>query len=146
MIKTSIKGLNLIKKYEGLYLKKYICPAGKPTIGYGHVILPSENYSEITIKQAEELLKKDIAWAGKVINTVVYVPLTQNQFDALVSFVFNCGSGNFIRSTCLKLLNQKNYEKAAEELKKFIHVGTKVLKGLVNRREEETKLFLESNK
>lgn len=104
-MKTSKKGIELIKKHEGLRLEAYQCAANKWTIGYGHVILSGENLKIITKQQAEELLMKDLSIAEKCVNENVKVEISQNQFDALVSFVFNVGCGAFKSSTMLKALN-----------------------------------------
>lgn len=145
-MKISKKGLELIAEFEGFSPTIYEDIAGYPTIGFGHLI-KSENemrkYSKgITKEEALEILRKDVEIAETAVNTYVKVPLTQNQFDALVSFVYNVGSGNFFRSTILKELNRKNYKKAADELLRWNKAGGKVSKGLSNRREKERKLFL----
>lgn len=101
----SENGLNLIKKEEGFKQKPYVCPAGKLTIGYGHVILPNESFTEINEIQATQLLKNDVAIAEDCINNSVKVPITQDQFDALISFVFNVGRKAFLESTLLRNLN-----------------------------------------
>jgi lysozyme len=107
-MKTSEKGIDLLKVLEegkGFSSKSYICSAGKRTIGYGHVILLDDNIIEpITEDQAEDILEKDVSAAENAINKYVKVPLTQNQFDALVCFVFNVGRTNFKTSTLLKSL------------------------------------------
>lgn len=137
----SSNGLNLIKKFEGCVLKAYRCSANVLTIGYGHTKDVKEGMT-ITKAQAEKYLKQDVKWAVKAVNTYVKVPLNQNQFDALVSFTFNCGLGALRNSTLLKLLNQKKYSKAAEQFDLWVHANGKVVKGLVNRRKAEKKLFL----
>lgn len=101
-MKISSKGLELIKKYEGFSSGKYLCPAGKATIGYGHVIQSGETYTNLTEKEALELLDQDADIAENTVNNLVKAPLNQNQFDALVSLVYNWGSGHFLRSLGLK--------------------------------------------
>lgn len=137
-------GLDLIKKYESFSAKEYLCPAGYRTIGYGHVILPSEKFGILNLKEAEVLLKKDVLVATRWINKRVEVPIGQNQFDALCSFVFNVGVGNFTESTLLKRLNQCNYLEAAKEFDKWVFAKGKKLNGLVKRRQEEKELFLKA--
>lgn len=105
-MRISQNGLDLIKKSESFAPLPYICPAGKLTIGYGHCILPHESFTKITEKDAEEILRKDAAIAENCINKAVKVPLTQNQFDALVSFIFNVGCAAFLKSTLLRKLNE----------------------------------------
>jgi lysozyme len=140
-MKTSVKGLELIKKYEGFSPKKYLCPAGKSTIGYGHVIRPYETYTRITEKQGEDLLFQDVSIVESTVNNLVSVPLMQNQFDALVSLVYNWGSGNFLHSTLLQKINRKDYNGAIEEFSKINKVNGKIFEGLVNRRLAEANLF-----
>ena len=138
---TGVSDVSLIKEFEGLYLEAYLCPANKWTIGYGHTktVRPG---MKITERGAEELLRQDLAWCEDAVRENVKVPLTQNQFDALVSFVFNVGEGAFKKSTLLKKLNAGDYEGAANELLRWTRGGGKVLKGLVRRREAERQLFL----
>jgi lysozyme len=92
--------------------------------------------------KAEEYLSQDVAWAEEAVRTKVKVKLTQNQFDALVSFVFNVGATNFSTSTLLKRLNEGRYQEAANELLRWVRQKGIVLRGLQNRRREERALFL----
>ena len=149
-MKISSKGIHLIKKWETLALKSYKCSADKTTIGYGHVILPKEKKlpefkDPITEEFAEELLLKDIEFAENAVNEYVSVPLTQGQFDALVSLVFNWGTANFSLSKGLKKLNSKDYDGAAIEFfdkeKGVVKVQGNIIKGLVNRRAVENDLW-----
>lgn len=139
--KISQEGVDLIKSWEGCRLKAYRCPAGVWTIGYGHTHSAMDGL-RITYDRAEELLKQDLQRFEKAITTLVKVPLTQNHFDALVSFAYNVGIEAFRNSTLLKLLNQKNYLLAADQFDRWTKVGKKTLPGLVSRRAEEKKLFL----
>jgi GH24 family phage-related lysozyme (muramidase) len=137
-----INNISLIKKHEGLRLEAYLpTPNDVWTIGYGHTHTTKQGM-KITEKQAEALLRKDIAWAEKAVNNLVVVPLTQNQFDALVSFVFNVGEGAFSTSTLLRLLNSGDYNGAANQFLRWNKQKGRVLNGLTKRREEERKLFL----
>lgn len=130
----------IIKRRESFADVAYLCPAGKWTIGYGHT--GDVKRGDIcTPQKAQMLLEADAATAARFINEHVEVPLTQNQFDALVSLVFNIGTGNFLKSTMLSLLNMRLYDKAADEFKKWCHANGKVLAGLVARRAEEEALF-----
>jgi len=149
-MKISNKGINLIKKWEGFRKTAYKCPSNKNTIGYGHVILPNEKElfelkESITEEFAEELLYSDVKIAENAVNKYVSVPLTQGQFDALVSLVYNWGVSNFSLSNSLKTLNLKNYDEAAFGFfdKEFGVVKSKgkILKGLVLRRQEELDLW-----
>lgn len=114
------KGLALIKEFESFVSFPYTCPAGKLTIGYGHVVLQDEEFTKITPEEGEKLLINDCAIAENCINKLVKVELNQNQFDALVSFVFNVGRENFFASTLLKQLNKKDYNEAAEQFTRWM--------------------------
>ena len=140
-MKTSKKGIELIKKYEGLKLKAYKCPAGVWTIGYGHTKNVKQG-DTITEKQAEILLIYDLNDFENCIKKNVRIPLSQNQFDALVSLCFNIGCGNFLKSTLLKKLNEGKIAEAAKEFLKWNKADGKELAGLTKRRQEEMELFL----
>ena len=133
--------VDMIKEFEGFRAYPYTCPGGSLTIGYGNAIKPGE-YNSISKEQAEVLLRKTISVFERGIKKAVKVPLTQNQYDALVSFAYNVGMGAFRRSTLLKKLNAKDYQGAADELLRFTKSNGKVLRGLVKRRERERALFL----
>lgn len=133
--------LDMIKRYEGFREHPYICPGGQLTIGYGKAIKPGE-YTSISRENAEILLRNTVASFERSIKKLVKVPLNQNQYDALVSFAYNVGAGNFKNSTLLKKLNAGDYKGAADELLNWTRSKGKVLKGLVRRRDEERALFL----
>lgn len=137
---TSPAGLNLIKQFEGLRLKAYLCPANVWTIGYGHTGGVKEG-DKITLAKANEYLKADIARFEAAVNKLVTVPLTQNQFDALVSFTYNVGVVALKTSTLLKYLNVGSYTAVSEQLRRWNKASGKPLQGLINRREAEIKLF-----
>ena len=139
----SQKGIDLIKNFEGCRLTAYRCPANILTIGYGHTGSDVSTGQKITQEQAEKLLKSDLLVHCNNVSRLVKVPLTQNQFDALVSFEFNVGYGNFASSTMLKLLNQKKYREAAAQFDRWVYANGKVLAGLVKRRAAEKTLFLQ---
>ena len=137
----SNNGKKLIKKHEGCRLKAYKCPRGVWTIGYGHTnnVRPDD---VITQDEAEELLKRDLKVHEDNVKRVVKIALTQNQFDALVSFEYNVGYGAFANSTLLKLLNAGNYNGASKQFERWVYAGDRVLEGLVKRRKAERELFL----
>ena len=142
---TGEKGLALIKQFEGLRLDAYICPAGVPTIGYGTTKVNGQAVkvpSTITESQANDYLKSDVKTFEQAVNSAVTVPVTQNQFDALVSFTYNLGPGNLRSSTLLKKLNAADYAGAADEFPKWNKSGGKELAGLTRRRNAERDLFL----
>lgn len=140
-MKTSQKGIDLIKKYEGYQPTVYICPAGKETIGYGHVVKTGESFRAITQKDAEDILKDDLVIAEKSVMNLIKAPLQQEHFDALVSFTFNLGAGNLEKSTLRSKINRLEYEAAPAEFNKWCFVGSKKLAGLILRRKEEADLF-----
>ena len=138
----SQKGLDLIKKYEGLKLKAYLCPANVWTIGYGSTGPHVKEGMTITEEEAEQLLKDDVLRFEDCINDGINVELTQDQFDALVSFAFNVGCKAFMGSTLRKLINEGNKTAAAQQLLRWDKAGGKVLAGLARRRADERALFL----
>lgn len=142
-MKISASGLELIKKFEGLSLKPYADIAGKMTIGYGHLILPSENFDKgISSQEAESLLLQDIAKFEKVISKFSH-RLNQSNFDALVSLVFNIGIGAFEGSTLFKKLHDgENEIEIAKEFIRWIYAGGKPSRGLLRRRLAEAQLYL----
>ena len=140
-LKTSESMIAVIKKFEGLRLKAYKCPAGVYTIGYGH----TENVnadSEISELMADQILRKDLQKFENSIKKLVKVQLSQCQFDALVSLVFNIGATNFKNSTLLKYLNNGEYSLAAEQFERWIYSNGKKLDGLLTRRKAEKEIFL----
>ncbi len=138
----SKNGIDLIKNFEGLSLKAYKCPAGVLTIGYGHTGKDVFKEQKITEKEAENLLIKDLIIHANNVNNLINVPLTQNQFDAIISFEYNIGINAFKNSTLLKLLNKKRYLEASNEFDKWIYCNKMKSKGLINRRKKEKELFL----
>lgn len=138
---TSQAGRDLIKKYEGLRLKAYKCPAGVWTVGYGHTRGVTSS-TEISQSMADLFLQDDIRPLERYINKLG-INFRQGQFDALVSFMFNLGEGNFNKSTLKKkILAGGNDEDIAAEFKKWNKAGGKVLDGLTKRREEEAEMWL----
>jgi lysozyme len=144
-MQTSQRGIELIKEFEGLRLKAYLCPAKVWTVGFGHttsagppIVQPGMT---ITSKQAEEILKSDLVKYEAGVLKLVKVPLTQGQFDALVSFAFNCGVGALGRSTLLKRVNAKRFGDVPAELMKWTKAKGRELPGLVRRRRAEAALW-----
>jgi lysozyme len=140
-MKTGKLGIALIKAFEGLRLTAYLCPAGIWTIGYGHTEGVTSS-SVISADMAERYLEIDLAWAEKVVNTYVKIKLNQNQFDSLVSFVFNLGGGAFRKSLMLKRINEGKFDEAMTELLEFHHINHVDNAGLKRRRKAETELFM----
>jgi lysozyme len=142
-MRTNALGIALIKKYEGLRLKAYKCPAGVWTIGYGHTgdVKPSD---VITEHQADAILDVDLdKFERGVLELLKAVPVfNQNQFSALVSFAFNLGLDALKKSTLLAKFRTGDVKGAAAEFMKWRYAAGRVLPGLVKRRAEEKALFL----
>jgi lysozyme len=139
-MKISQEGLSLIKKFEGCELEAYKCAAGVWTKGYGSTKGVKEG-DTITQEEADELLLHEMEEYEGYINDMVTVDLKQNQFDALVSWVFNLGSSNLSSSTLLNRLNNKMWDDVPAQIKRWNKAGGKVLQGLIRRREAEALLF-----
>jgi lysozyme len=140
----SNQGLRLTESFEGLRLEAYKDVAGTWTIGYGHIAGVCEGMT-CTQEQAEAWLQEDTAWAASVVNRYVTVPVTQGQFDALVDFTFNLGSGHFKNSHLLQLVNAGDLTGAADEFEKWAYAGGHVVAGLLRRRQAEKDLFTGDN-
>ena len=139
-MEISQEGIALIKRFEGCKLQAYKCSAGVPTIGFGST-RGVEMGMEISQERAEALLLEDVADFEEEVNKCVEVPLTQNQFDALVSFSFNLGLGTLQRSTVRSALLRGDEEAAIDTLLKYRRAGGKILRGLERRRAAEADLF-----
>lgn len=141
-MRTSQKGIDLIKEFEDYREMVYLCAGGKYTIGYGHTrgVKPGDT---CTREQAERYLREDLQDAEEAVLALISVPLTQNQFDALVSLVYNIGSGNFYDSTIRKVINLKisDIEEYRRAWMMWVKSRGKVLKGLERRRVLEFNLF-----
>lgn len=134
------EGLDLIKRFEGFSSRIYICPAGYPTIGYGHVVLAHEREqfaAGITQAEATDILRQDVGIAERAVLRLISVTLTGGQFDALVSFTFNLGAGALQRSTLRRKANRGEHECVPAELLKWVWAAGKKLPGLVRRRQAE---------
>jgi lysozyme len=141
--RVSPAGRELIKRHEGLRLEAYPDPAsgGDPwTIGYGHTHGVKKG-DRITAEQADAFLAYDLAWVEEAIAESVRVPISQDQFDALASLIFNIGAGAFRNSTLLRRLNAGDHIGAAGQFERWVRAAGKVMPGLVKRRAEEAALF-----
>ena len=146
-MKTSDKGVALIKQFEGFSAKPYLCPAGVPTIGYGATYYPDGKRVTMADRPVSEadataMLRSMLASYEAGVSRYVLVPVTQGQFDALVSFAYNLGLSALKSSTLLRLLNARDYAGAAAQFARWNRAGGKVLPGLTRRREAERKLFV----
>lgn len=141
----SLVGLSHIKGWEKFSPTVYLDAAGKPTIGYGHLIKTYESFGTISEAQASAILAKDVASAEAAVNNGVKVSISQNQFDALVSFAYNVGNSAFLSSTLLALVNQGRFVEAVQQFGRWIYItvgGQKTVSaGLVNRRNGDARLF-----
>ena len=145
--KVSKSGIDLIKSFEGLRLKPYLCSAGICTVGYGTTIYP--NGIKVTLKdtpiteaQAEEFLAHDLIYFEKQVDAFTTDAVSQNQFNALVSFAYNCGVGNLKGSTLLKKVNANpNDPSISAEFAKWNRAGGKIVNGLTTRRTKESQLY-----
>ena len=146
-MKTGYNGIELIKKYEGFRSKPYLCPAGVPTIGYGATYYPggrnvTMNDDAITKERAEDLLRDMLTSYENGVNRYVKVSLSQNKFDALVSFAYNLGNGALQKSTLLKKVNLDPCDSdITNQFNRWVRAGGRVLKGLQKRRKDEAELY-----
>ena len=131
----------LVRQFEGCKLQAYLDSAGVPNIGVGHTrgVKMGDRCSQ---QQADLWLTQDLDDAGAAVASLVKVPLTQDQFDALTDFVFNLGAKRLAESTLLILLNRRDYHGAAAQFSRWVYADGKVLDGLVRRRAAEAKLFM----
>lgn len=136
------KNKDVVREFEGLRLEAYLDTGGVWTIGYGHTGEEVKRGLTIDLAQAETWLTEDLREAEGYVSKLVKVGLTQNQFDALVSFVYNIGGTAFGYSTLLRKLNAGDYEGAANQLLRWNKDNGKVIGGLTNRRKKERELFL----
>ena len=142
------EGIELIKRFEGFSSSIYICPAGYPTIGYGHVVRDDEKQrfaEDIDKDEGENLLCRDVRWAEGGVLRLIDIPLTDGQFDALVSFTFNLGTGALQRSTLRRKVNREEHDKVPREFMRWVWAGGKRLKGLERRRRAEAGAYQSDN-
>lgn len=140
-MKTSQRGIDLIKSFEGCELRAYKDAVDVWTIGYGHTVGVKEG-DVITQAQAGRMLADDLVIYEQGVQSLVKRTLTQGQFDALVSFAFNVGLGALGKSTLLRLLNSGDYASASQQFARWNKAGGRVLSGLTRRREAERALFV----
>lgn len=154
-MRMSEYGRRLLTEWEGSKNEVYQDAAGLPTIGAGHLLTKDElasgkililgesvkYHDGLTSLQIDRLLTQDLAGAEGAANSGLNVALNQNQFDAIVSFIFNVGRQAFYQSTLRKVLNNGRFVKVPEQLRRWNRSGGKVIQGLINRRENEIKLF-----
>lgn len=146
-MRTGAAGLAIIKKYEqgprgGFAATAYACPAGLLTIGWGHVILPTDKFQPtLSAQQADDLLAQDLAKFESGVNGAISGAITQNQLDAMVCLAYNIGVSAFSGSTLARKFNAGDLIGAYNQFARWDKAGGKVLKGLQRRRAEEAALF-----
>ena len=140
-MRASQQAMQLIKNFEGLRTKAYICCAGYRTIGYGHVLAINDNRDNVDINEAEELLLEDISKAEKAVLRNISVELTQGQFDALVSFTFNLGGSALQRSGLRQKINRLEHEAVPREFRRWVYAAGMAMPGLVRRRNAEVEVY-----
>lgn len=139
------EGLRLIKRFEGFEPEIYLDAAGLPTIGYGHLIRKGEHKmfeNGISEAAGEALLIKDVLVAERAVLRLIDVPLTDGQFDALVSFTFNLGGGALQRSTLRRKVNREEHNEVPREFLRWVWAGGRKLQGLVRRRDAERRVYI----
>ena len=131
-------GLQLIKLFEGFSPTVYLCPAGYPTIGYGHVVQDAEHWpTPLAEAEGDELLRRDLIRYENAVCRLIQVPLSDRCFASLVSFAFNLGEGALAASTLRRLVNAGRLEDAAPQFDRWVFAGSQKLMGLVRRRAAE---------
>lgn len=143
--RTSDKGLALIERFEGFRANAYRCPAGIWTIGFGHTSaagLPKVYKGmKVTKEEARAILRRDVVQYEQAVLKAIKASLTQNEFDALVSFCYNVGATNFAKSSVVRFINSGKKGQVGAALAMWVKGGGKVLPGLVSRRADEAALF-----
>jgi lysozyme len=140
MNRVTAAAIELIKRFEGFRASPYRDVAGVKTVGYGHALLPGEHFTAISEDEADALLKQDIAIAGQRVLNHIFAPLTDNQFSALVSLVFNLGVTP-LKGTLGARLNEGLYAQAAAQFDRWVYADGRKLDGLARRRAAERALF-----
>ncbi len=145
--KINLEGINLITRWEGLKLTPYLCSANVPTIGYGSTRYEDGSRVQlddrpITKERAIEIFKFTVSQFERDVDALAVDTINQNQFNALVSFAYNLGSNALRKSTLLKLVNRNpNNPTIANEFRKWIFAGGRIIKGLQNRRNAEIEMY-----
>ena len=142
ILTLSPQGAAFIARFEGFRQQRYVCPAGKLTIGYGHVIQSGEIFSSLTPLEAETLLIGDTFRESAPVARALTLDLPQHQRDALISLAFNVGGGAIRKSTLVRLLNAGATDQAAEEFLRWNRIGKVEIRGLTRRRQAERHLWL----
>ncbi len=138
----SERGAEFIARFEGFKARPYTCPAGFPTVGYGHRLRDGEEYGTVTKEEALELLLADATREAAPVRKALTRQPEQHEADALISLAFNCGGSAIAKSTAVKAFNSGNDLKAADAILWWDKIGGKTSKGLARRRKAERQLFI----
>jgi lysozyme len=133
---------DLVRQFEGLRLQRYMDVDGYGTIGYGHLCHPNDGLINISMETAENLLEQDIMFAACSVIRMTDVPLNDNQYSALIDFVYNLGPASYQRSTLRQKINRKEFKEIYNEFKKWVYGNGVIIPGLKVRRQTEAMLFL----
>ena len=141
------RGIQIVKSFEGISVKPYLCPANVWTVGYGATRSSTggpidPDMEPITEAEAEALLIRDLGSSEGWVRRLIKTALTENQYFALTSFTFNVGAGALQRSTLRMKLNREEYQGAAGEFPKWKFANKRILAGLIRRRAAERSLFM----
>lgn len=140
-MQVSAEGAKLVSAFEGFSPTVYRCPAGYPTIGYGHVVRRGEKFTTISGDDGLELLRLDLFKAGQAVNRLITWDLEQHQFDALASFTFNLGGGALQRSTLRRVVNRGEHREVPRQLMRWVRAKGRRLRGLVRRRAASAAMY-----
>ena len=144
-MRTSERGLELIRRFEGFSSKVYICPAGYPTIVYGHVVLDASRFSGgISEEEGQRLLVADVVLVENSMLRLLPVALSQQQWDALASFTYNLGAGRLQMSSLRRRVLEGAHTEVPRELMRWVYAKGRKLPGLVVRRAAEAQLYAEN--
>ena len=145
-MKPSTDIADFIMAWEGCQLQVYLDAAGKPTVGFGHLLEPNEPHPmSLTLEQACQYFDRDLEEHAQAVDDMITVDVAQHEFDALVSFAFNLGADALRRSTLLRKVNDRRFDDAAHEFERWVYAGQKKLLGLVKRRKAECDVFTDAN-
>lgn len=143
---VSDNGIALIKQFEGFSPRLYVCPAGYPTIGYGHCVRAGERFDQgIDEATAQSLLRADIAQAQRAVLRLISIPLSDGQYDALVSFTYNMGAGALQRSALRQCVNREDHAAVSAQLMRWIWARGRKQKGLIARRKAEAERYSQTS-
>ena len=136
------QAITMVKQFEGCRLQRYNDAVGFPTIGIGHLCKPNDGLLEITQAQADDLLMQDLQISASAVLRLTNIPLNDNQYTALIDFVYNLGSGVYQASTLRAIINRGDFTDVPKQINRWVYGGAKKLPGLIIRRQAEANLFM----